>query len=918
MNYGKKGAKKRLSQLQSKTPRINRKINISIFKLILFFFIVCFLFFASIGIGVLKGIINSAPDISALDVKPEEYASYVYDINGNVMNTLVMSGSNRQEVSYEQLPEHLINAFIAIEDERFLYHNGIDIRGILRAATVGLTSGDFSEGASTITQQLIKNSIFNGGSEQTFAERLERKIQEQYLSVKLEKELSKEKILEYYLNTINLGSNTLGVQAASNKYFHKDVSELTLSESAVIASITQNPSKYNPITQPEKNAIRRKTVLSRMLDQGLITRAEYDEALNDDVYSRIQTTSSNSTSQVFSYFTDAVFDEVLNDLMEQYGYTQTQASNLLYSGGLSIFTTMDPDIQAIVDEEVNKEENYDFTEYSIEYSLDVQRSNGTVESFNTNDLKNYHNVTLNKPAFKLIFPDDASIEAAVSEFRNYVLQEGDSIKNEVITKTLQPQASMVVMDQSTGYVVALSGGRGEKTGNRVLNRATNSKRQPGSCFKVLTAFAPAIDTAGATLATTYYDAPYTAGNQTFANWWNSQYVGYANIRQGIAYSMNIVAAKALVNTVTPKLGFEYAEDFGITTLVESLQTENGTLSDIVPSLALGGLTYGVTNLEITAAYAAIENNGIYTEPILYTKVLDKDGKVILEKTPETHTVLKESTAALITAAMEDTINGDSPWKEYGITATGELCKVPNMSIAGKSGSSTNSNDLWFVGYSPYYTAGIWSGYDDSKSLGSGSYHKVIWQKVMARIHEGKEDIGFTQKNQLETAKICSKSGLLAIEGVCDSEDSNSVVYEEYSAPGTAPTDYCTRHVQVSVCKDSNHLANEFCPSSSVEKRTYLIIDANDLKDGATTDDSKYAMPSGLLSSNCEIHSSHLDDESLLDDDAFLDDDEKDATKENDSNTSTKENESNSYTSSTEESFSNSGEHFGFSFDFNNN
>lgn len=893
MNYGKKGAKKRLSSLQAQSYKVKKKVNISIFKGILFCFLACILFVASIGFGVLKGIINSAPDISALDVRPEEYASYVYDSNGNVMNTLVMSGSNRQEVSYDQIPKHLVDAFIAIEDERFFSHNGIDLRGILRAATVGLTSGKFSEGASTITQQLIKNSIFNGGSEKKFADRLERKIQEQYLSVKLEEELSKEQILEYYLNTINLGSNTLGVQAASNRYFHKNVDELTLSESAVIAAITQNPSKYNPITNPENNKTRRKTVLSRMLNQGLINQSDYDTAINDNVYERIQTTSTNTTSQTFSYFTDAVFDEVLSDLMEQYGYTQTQASNMLYSGGLSIYTTMDPSIQAVVDEEINKEENYDFTEYSIEYSLEIKRSNGDVERFNTNDLKTFHNVTLNKPAFKLIFPDDASIESAVNEFKSSILKDGDTIENEVITKTLQPQASMVIMDQSTGHVLALSGGRGKKTGNRVLNRATDSKRQPGSCFKVLTAFAPAIDTAGATLATTYYDAPFSAGNQTFANWWNSQYVGYANIRQGIAYSMNIVAAKALVNTVTPKLGFDYAKDFGITTLVDSLQTDEGVLSDIVPSLALGGLTYGVTNLEITAAYASIENNGIYVEPVLYTKVLDKNGTVILEKTPKTRTVLKETTAALMTAAMEDTINGDSPWKEYGINATGELCKVPNMSVAGKSGSSTNSNDLWFIGYSPYYTAGIWSGYDDSKSLGSGSYHKVIWQKVMERIHEGKEDIGFSQKNQLETARICSKSGLLAIDGVCDSEDSNSVVYDEYFAPGTAPTTYCNRHVQVSVCEKSNHLANEYCPSESVQKKVYLIIDASDMKDHAETDDTKYALPNGLLTSNCHIHSPYFKEDDMdeseenTDYDSTEEDTKEESTKADDDN---KENE----------------------------
>lgn len=852
MHYSKRKTKMKLRSMNSDIPKIEKKIGVTVFKSILGAFLLCLFIGCSIGLGIVRGIIKNAPDISAIDVAPSGYATNIYDSENNVIQTLVMEGSNRHEAKYNEFPKNLINAFIAIEDERFWTHNGIDIKGIFRAIGVGLSNGQFSEGASTITQQLIKNNVFKGGAEQKFGDLIERKIQEQYLAIKLEEQLPKETILEYYLNTINLGSNTLGVQAASQRYFHKDVSELTLSECAVIAAITQNPTKYNPITKPEKNAERRESVLNRMLNQGLITQAEYDEAIADDVYARIQTTTETTGQTVYSYFTDALINSVMEDLQKKLGYTQTQAHNMLYSGGLSIYTTMDPTIQGIVDEEINNEENYPIVEYSIYYSLSVTHADGTVTSYNETDLKNYHRKNLEKPAFKLIFADDNAIQTAVDEFKAGILKSDDTVTEEVITKTLQPQASMVIMEPTNGHVVAINGGRGEKVGSLSLNRATDSLRQPGSTFKVLTTYAPALDTSGATLATTYYDGPFSADGQQFVNWWNSQYVGYANIRQGIAYSMNIIATKCLVNTVTPTLGFEYAQDFGITSLVDSMKTENGVLTDKITSLALGGITKGVSNLELTAAYATIANEGVYNEPIFYTKILDHNGNILLDNEPESHTVLKKSTATLLTSAMQDTIDGISPWSEYGIEATGNICKVPGMSIAGKSGSTTDSNDVWFVGYSPYYAAGIWSGYDENKALGNGqSYHKLLWQKIMERIHEGKEDIGFPISNDLETAKICSKSGLLAIDGVCDSEDSNSVVYTEYFAKGTAPTEYCNRHVQLKICRSTGQLVTDNCPKEDIEQKVYLIIDPAD--DIAVTDDTLFKMPIGLSDTSCTLH-----------------------------------------------------------------
>ena len=849
MNFSKIKVKERLHAQASTTPKTKRKVGITIFKSLLVILVVGLIAGVCAGYGIFRSILDDAPDISLIDaVKPKGHYSTIYDANGNVMQKLVKEGTNREDVSYDQIPQNLVNAFIAIEDSRFREHNGVDIKGILRAAMVGITTGDFSEGGSTITQQLIKNNIFDGGLETNFAEKLKRKIQEQYLALKLEEQLDKNTIIQYYLNTINLGSNTLGVQSASKRYFNKDVSELTLSECAVLAAITQNPSLYNPIRHPDQNKQKREIVLNYMLQDNMISQEEYDEAMRDDVYSRIQMTPTDTSStQVFSYFTDTVFEEVAADLQSQLGYTETQAYNLLYSGGLSIYTTMDPDIQEIVDKETNAPDNYPITQYSMSYSITLQHKDGSTDTYNESDLENYFRNTLGQTNFHLLFDDTESMDSYIEQFKQFIVGSSDTIRSESLTPILEPQVSMFIMDQSNGHVLALTGGRGEKTGSLTLNRATDSKRQPGSCFKVITTFAPALDSGGATLASTYYDSPYTVDNHSISNWWGTDYVGYANIRQGIAYSMNIIASKCMMDTVTPAVGIDYAEDFGITTLVPE---------DRTPSLALGGITYGVYNSELTAAYAAIANGGVYTEPVYYTRVLDQNGQVILESEPETHTVIKSSTASLLTKAMEDTISGDSPWRSHGIAPTGELCQIPDMSLAGKSGSTTDHNDLWFVGYSPYVTCGIWSGYDESVTLGSeGDYHKVIWQKVMAQIHEGKTDIGFEQANDLEVATICSKSGQLAVKDVCDKDD-GCVVYNEYFAKGTAPTTKCTRHVSYSVCEISDRLSTSWCPKNVVENRVYTVVDPKDLGDDplnpAITDDTKNAVPYNLTS-YCNVH-----------------------------------------------------------------
>ena len=737
------------------------------------------------------------------------------------------SGSNRVYVTIDEIPLDLQHAFVAIEDARFYEHNGIDITGIVRAGITGITSGRFSQGASTITQQLLKNNVFTDWtSESSFADKMERKIQEQYLAIQLEKVEDKDWILENYLNTINLGQNTLGVQAASQRYFNKDVSELTLSECAVIAGITQNPSRYNPVSNPNANAERRTKVLNNMLDQGYIDQAAYDTAMADNVYDRIQIVDSETASDnINSYFVDALTEQVIDDLMEVKGYTETQAYKALYEGGLTIYSTQDPSIQQICDEEVNNADNYGSeTKYSCSYRLTIQKADGTYQNYSEQTMLSYYQSKNSK--YNIDFDSKEAVDAAIEQYKADIMEDGDTIvpNGESITYTMQPQASMTVIDQSTGEVKAIVGGRGDKTANKTLNRATDTKRQPGSTFKILSAYAPALDIGGMTLASVQDDAPYTYSNaaHTPVNNYDKSYRGFTTIREGITYSINIVAVKTLTD-IGVDIGYEYLQNFGFSTLCDSDRTQ---------ALALGGITNGVTNLELTAAYATIANGGTYTKPRFYTKILDHDGNVLIDNTPQTHTVLKETTAWLLTNAMEDVLTN----------GTGRPAHFNGMPQAGKSGTTSSDRDALFAGYTPYYTCVVWGGYDDNAELSYTTYPKTLWKSVMGRIHENLDYKDFDKPDGITTATVCKKSGKLAVAGLCDSDPRGSMVESEYFASGTVPKDYCDHHVRVTIDLSTGGIATDTCPEELRSSNVYITGGS------AGTQDAPYLLTDDLANS----------------------------------------------------------------------
>lgn len=841
MNYEKHANRKKQENLHSTSKRTTKKIGITFIKVFFYSCLLLAIVGVASGLGIAKAIIDSAPPINLELASPEGFSTIIYDQNGNEVQTLHGEDANRIYVELDQIPEDMQNAIVSIEDERFWKHNGIDIQGIFRAIFSNIKEGDITaSGASTLTQQVIKNNMLST------KKKFERKIQEQYLAVQLEKTVSKEKILELYLNTSHFGRGTYGVQTACKTYFNKDISEVTLAEAAVIASITQRPTYYDPVTSPENNRERQLVVLSKMLELGYITEAERDAAIAEDVYAHIQVNSEEMAEQSnYSYFVDEVIQDVIDDLMVEKGYTESQSINLVYRGGLSVYITQDQSMQSVVDGVFNDDASFPPVEESyavkLMYTLSVQTADGVVNHYEESE-----------------YDTDAQAQAHVDELKALWIGSGETIIAEKALYVKQPQAAMVIMDYHTGHIKALSGGRGEKIGNLTFNRATQSKRQPGSTFKILAAYLPAIDTKGYTLATIIDDVPFTVGSASGSyspkNWYNSQtynYRGLTPVRIAIQDSMNICAVKTL-QAVGPDTAFDYLAKLGFTTLVDSKEIDGKIYSDKNLALALGGITDGITPLELNAAYGAIANSGVYMEPIFYTKVLAHDGSILLDNEPTSRIVMKETTAYLLTSAMTSVIN----------SGTGRLAKFESVSmpIAGKTGTTQDDVDLLLSAYTPYYVATVWMGYDQPKKMTySYSYHSVIWRTVMEQIHKDLAYKEFDVPSGIVSASICTESGKLAVSGLCDHDPRGSTIKTEFFAAGTVPTERCDVHLKATICTTSGLFANEYCPDSTTQEKIFIVrpipLDSSmwDPASPPRIADYQYELPKSMEGEYCNVH-----------------------------------------------------------------
>lgn len=585
---------------------------------------------------------------------------------------------NRIWVDIENMPEYLINAIVAIEDERFFTHGGVDWKRTAGAFLnylpfIELYSSD--QGGSTITQQLIKNVMDDKEKS------AKRKVREIVRALIIESKMEKEEILEAYLNTISLGNGICGVQVAANYYFNKDVSELTLTECAAIAGITKNPSAYNPIGNPETNKKRRRTVLNKMLELGKISQQEYNDSYIEDI-TIDNTQQGNFEIEMNSWFVDALISNISEDLAEKYGCSESVASTMLYNGGYRIYATVNPEIQSTMED----------------VYLNVNR---------------------------------------------YFSQKSSKNKGERV------QSAMTVMDYE-GHILGIVGGVGEKTANRALNRAYDSPRQPGSTMKPLGAYAPAIDSGAITYATIIKDEP-------LKNFFGSNKDGPKNSYSGYRGKMSMPKALEISSNTIPchiikdYLGIDASFEF----VTEKLKLKHITDSDRdLSSLALGGCQYGMTTTESAASYAVFGNGGKYYDPVTYYKVERAGGELILDGNRDGEQIIKPATATIMNRLLQNVV--------YGSSGTGRsIAGYNTMKAYAKTGTSSDTNDRWLVGGTPYYVASVWCGFDKPETVGGGVSAATVWRTVMSAAHKNLEKKEFVYSEDVVEEKYCRYSGLIA-------------------------------------------------------------------------------------------------------------------------------------------------------------
>lgn len=686
----------------------------------------CLMFFAIFMIYVHTSL-DLDVDISAYTLKQSSTVYYQDKTSGEWVELTKLHGvENRTLVSIDEIPKHVQDALISIEDERFESHHGVDWKSTAKAI-VGKLTGTSTRGGSTITQQVVKN--MTGDNEVT----IKRKVTEIFRALRLEKNYSKDEILETYLNLVYFGNGCNGIEAAAEGYFGKTVGELSIAEAASIVGITQFPYKYDPSRGDwyrEQNKERQLTVLYKMHELGKISDEEYEQAKVEPlvfswdpgfvpsagVASRVDTASS---TEYDSYFVERMFNDIVADMHEQLGYDESVAKDLLYTGGYSIYCTVDPKVQSIVE------------------SVYADRNN-----------------------------------------LNYTSSKGEML-----------QSGATIIDNSTGDIVAVAGRVGEREGRFLLDYST-VVRQCGSAIKPLSVYAPALDAGVITPASVIDDYPVEMLGGSI--WPVNAYSGYRSImtlQDAIRNSSNPTAVRTAIKLTLPASYAFMTENLGFTTLTNDDMTAAG-------ALALGGLSKGVTTREMAAAYASFANGGVYTTPRTYTEVLDHNGNVILENKTEYHVAMKESTAYAMNELLKNVVRN----------GTGTGANFSGMTIAGKTGSTNSNNDRYFVGYTPYYTAAVWVGYDTpTRIVASGNPAATLWKTFMSKVHAGLPNKDFdVSSDGMVSVTVCTQTGLLASAG-CPSQTVKV-------ASGSAPTLSCDGHIAVTVCADSGMLASDYCPN----------------------------------------------------------------------------------------------------------
>ena len=752
------------------------------------------------GAMYIKSVIIPQADLSLDDyVLGENSVMYYTDKATGEEKELctLMTTTSSIWVDYEDIPQDLKDAAVAIEDKRFWDHPGIDWRRTLNAVKDMFTGNDIS-GGSTITQQMIKN--LTDYNETT----VKRKLVEIVRALRFTQNNSKEDTLTMYLNIIPLGASCEGVGSAAYAYFGKDVSELSLAECASLIGITNNPSKYGPYSEARSatettgevwnarqwNKWRQENILYQMLDQGYITQSEYDAAVAEELVF-VRGENNDAPKDIYSWYEETVIADVKKDLIEKYGLSDERAGQLLSSGGLRIYTCVDLELQKIVEEVYSNRDNLPYTS----------------------------------------------------------------------ARGQKMQSSITVIDNATGDVVAIAGQFGEKEGNLLDNFANSGARQPGSSIKPLSVYSPAVEMGLISSISIVDDYPLylKADGQPWPyNSGSTKYRGLTTIKDALTRSVNTIAVRLVQDMVTPAESFKFVEERYHIDLVDKLAVGSQIKSDRDTSpLALGGLTRGVNTRDMAEAYATFPNNGVYTESRTYTRVEDSEGNIILEKAPVKETVIKDTTAYYMNDMLTNVV----------VAGTGTGARLSNMTAAGKTGTTSENYDRWFVGYTPYYTAAVWTGYAQNEKITQSNPAVPLWQNVMGKIHAGLSNQSFPTPNGLvKVDSYCLDSGLLATE-YCQLDPRGSRVASATIHQDDVPTDVCTIHTAESVvklCKDCPildadgketglyHLAGEACPAESIWE-VCLPNYERAMLDGIYANDEKYLLRDVTSFGTCTVH-----------------------------------------------------------------
>ena len=841
MDYSKLGNRRNRRKQNPHTTRVRNKVGLIALRVTLALVLIVGFGAMGAGLGLYFGILGNSPELDFDMVRPVYQSSVIVDARTNEELIRLHAGHNSESVTIDQIPLHVQNAFIAIEDERFWEHNGVDIRGIGRATYRLITSGGATtEGASTITQQLIKNMLRRFDSNAIY------KLQEQYLAITFERELTerwgrqaaKEFILESYLNIINLGRSNYGVQAAALFYYGVDVWDLTIAQAATIAAITQNPSRFPPDTRPEANWVRAQHVLDSMHRLGFITDEELEEALNSDVYSTIVRTEGGDVRSIispFDCFTNALLDAVRDDLMTQHNLTRDMANIKIFTGGLRIYSTQNHQMQAAVDRVFLDDSYWPAADFTIDIEF-----NFSIYNTITNQTRHYR---VNRTVRNMDEAED--VMAQILEER---MMFGDEVANTNPLFTPQPQAAFVLLDHHTGHVLALRGVRGESGANRTLNRATQQvARSPGSQMKPIATFAPAFDMGIMQPATVIDDIPFTlvspSGSWTPNNWWGSSFEGMnMTARRAIYRSANVSSARATADPSIPHVGvqtmFDYLRRMGITSLVDG---QDGA------AVTLGGMHRGVHLIELAGAYGLIANGGYFNRPVLYTMVLGPEGEIVLENNVAPEQVLRDTTAYLLIDTMRNTLTNNGATGHAAAWANNPQMRR-DIPAAGKTGTSQDNRDLGFTGFTPYLTGAIWMGNDNNARMhpNTRSNHTVAWRSIMQEIHEGMPPRAFERPaGRIVSVTICRDSGLLP-GPYCNHDPRGGRTRSEIFDSRFAPTEICDVHQEKTYCAEHGYLAGANCPPWSVVTRVGLVRRNPIAVENASVWDRHLEFPQGVL------------------------------------------------------------------------